>query len=105
MNVDPHSARFIDWAFEKLEDDAYYNEAVDEIKQRLDNFYSQSKDQLLTDLKAKMIKGAQEHGEPNYPVTTAQTEINNEYIDLLGWMLIERWIQKNESNSVSESNS
>lgn len=99
MEVDPHTARFLDWAFKNLDDDTYYDQAVEEIKARLDQFYAQSKDQLLTDLKAKMIRGSHEHGEPSHPLPVVQQEINNEYMDLLGWMLIERWIKNKNTDS------
>lgn len=90
--ITPQAAAFINWAVTEMEDPSHYAEAVAQLQQRVAQFYVQhDQSELVSRLHAKVIIGAQEHGEPFYAPQQLQTEIENEYVDLLGWMLIERW--------------
>jgi len=90
--ITPQAADFIDWAVREMEDPASYAEAIAQVQQRVVQFYAQyDQAELVKRLHAKVIIGAKEHGEPYYPAEQLKTEIENEYVDLLGWMLIERW--------------
>jgi hypothetical protein len=94
--IDTESAEFIDWAMTELDDHTHYETMLSEIKQRLDNFYAQPKEVIMPHLKAKMTRGAHEHGAPSHPTTYINEEIDNEYIDLLGWELVKKWNERKE---------
>jgi hypothetical protein len=91
--IDETSRQFIDWAFTNMEDEQFYQDLLKDAYQQFEDHYKQPKGQVLSDLKAKMIRGAQEHGAPILSVEKVDTELNGEYLDLVGWMLIKKWNQ------------
>lgn len=92
--ITPDAARFIDWAMEQLDDPETYNQLLKEIRDNFQRFYEQSPQTITEQLHAKLDRGALEHGEPYYPVEKIREELTNEYLDLLGWLLIEKWNQR-----------
>lgn len=92
--IDSESSQFIAWAMNELDDLNHYQTMLKEIKSRLDSFYAQPKSTIMPQLKAKMIRGAREHGAPTHPVQKINEEIDNEYIDLLGWELVKKWNER-----------
>ncbi len=89
--IDQESARFIDWAFDQLADQSTYQALVNEAKANIETYFAQDKAVILGPLRAKMIKGAKEHGAPNHPLSLVDQELVNEYLDLLGWLLVRKW--------------
>ena len=55
--------------------------------------------QLKKQLKEKILKGAKEHGSPVYSLSKIKQEFNDECIDLIGWLLVEKWNQKRGGKS------
>ncbi len=96
--VDAESAEFIEWAFKGLQDDRIYKETLDEALERANTYFHQSKDQFLSKLRAKMTIGAVEHGAPSHPLDRIQHELEGEYIDLIGWLLVEKWNKRKIEN-------
>ncbi len=89
--IDPESQAFIDWTMDSFTDDQVYQRFVTEAIDRAKLFYDQPKTVILTRLKAKMEKGAEEHGAPRLPPSVTRLELENEYLDLLGWLLVAKW--------------
>jgi hypothetical protein len=94
LPIDHESKDFIDWAFAKLDDEATYTAMITEAFERAERFYAQPKEIVLAQLKAKMLIGAIEHGAPTHTVAKVKEELNKEYADLLGWLLVEKWVEK-----------
>lgn len=89
--IDEESKRFMDWAFLKLSDPKEYAILADEALALAKAFYDQDQSVVLDSLRAKMERGAIEHGAPNHPDTKIDQELANEYLDLLGWLLVKKW--------------
>lgn len=89
--IDPESQQFIDWTFKNLDDETFYRSLVDEAFERARSYYDQPRAEILEHLKAKMKKGAEEHGAPQHTLERIATELSNEYLDLIGWLLVEKW--------------
>ncbi len=89
--IDPESKAFIDWTMDSFTDDQVYKRFVDEAIERARAFYNQPKATILARLKAKMETGAEEHGAPDLPASVTKHELENEYLDLLGWLLVAKW--------------
>lgn len=96
--IDDESQAFIDWSFKQMEDPVFYKSFVEEARTRFNAFYAQPQAAVLTQLKTKMWLGAVEHGAPQHTIKKVKSEIDKEYVDLLGWMLVERWVAKKEQN-------
>lgn len=94
QDIDQESQQFITWAFEQLEDDTIYRAMIDEAISQAKLFYDQPKEIVLPQLKQKMIIGAQEHGAPTHTPEAVTQELAKEYIDLLGWLLVGKWVTK-----------
>lgn len=92
--IDPESQRFIGWAFDRLEDPDFYQAVLAEATDRLAKCYKGSKDEVLSRLKVKMERGAREHGAPIHPPAMIRQELDNECLDLLGWLLVEKWNER-----------
>lgn len=99
MTIDPESQHFLDWVAELLDDNATYESLVNEAIERAHSYYQSPKAQIITELRAKMEKGAIEHGAPRHTLQALQRELTNEYLDLLGWLLLEKWNQKQQIES------
>ncbi len=86
--VDPLSEEFIAWSLEKLADEDYYIEYLRECVRKAANFYSRNPIEIKAKLEAKLTKGAHEHGAPKYQLSEVDAELENEYIDIIGWRLV-----------------
>jgi hypothetical protein len=89
--IDSESREFIDWAFKNLDDEQWYTDMLAEVRQRFADYYDQPKDEFLSRLKTKMEAGAAEHGAPNHTKDQTSRQIESEFIDILGWTLVEKW--------------
>lgn len=56
--------------------------------------FSESPHKLKQRLKEKIIKGSQEYGSPVYPLNRIRKEFLDECIDLIGWLLVEKFNQQ-----------
>lgn len=94
LPIDHESQEFISWAFEQLDNTDTYNTLVTEALGRATAYYEQPREVVLKELKAKMHIGAVEHGAPTHTVDEVRHELANEYRDLMGWLLVEKWNTK-----------
>lgn len=94
LPIDHESQAFLSWAFDQLNDQNIYDQLVAEALDRAREYYSQPRETVLAELKAKMHVGALEHGAPNHSHQKVLSELANEYRDLLGWLLVEKWVLK-----------
>ena len=89
--VSPEAHNFINWAIEKLSEDTLFNSVADIAKSRFDVFLQQNRLTLLRKLKAKLIRGAKEHGSPVIPIPEIHRQLEEEFIDLIGYPILELW--------------
>lgn len=89
--INPVSRQFIEWVTISLADQQFYQQMVAEALGQAHLFYEQPHAELTKRLKAKLIRGAQEHGSPDRDPEQIRHELENEYIDVLGWFLLEKW--------------
>jgi len=89
--VSPAAHEFINWAIEKLSDDTLFNSVADTAKTRFDVFLQQNRLTLLRKLKVKLIRGGKEHGSPVIPIPEIHRQLEEEFIDLIGYPILELW--------------
>ena len=85
------SKKFQKWVQVKLDDDAYYFSLVDEVIQEALVYLFSPKSKVIPEIIEKIAKGATEHGEPLYDAATLTEELHNEFKDLVGWKLVQKW--------------
>lgn len=97
--VDPLSEEFIAWSKAKLEDPDYYIEFMRELPRKAANYFSYPPKELKEKLEAKLRKGAKEHGEPIHEVEWLQEELQQEYLDMMGYTLLMEWNIERSKNT------
>lgn len=55
-------------------------------------------DELRDKLEAKMNKGFLEHGPLKKTIAEVNHELENEYLDLIGWTLTRRYLERENDN-------
>lgn len=88
--IDPESQKFMDEAFELLDnDDEYYAMIFAVVKEVREHFQNTPKEIIIERLKKKLTQGAIEHGSPDhYTIEQVEEEKKKEFDDLIGWTLI-----------------
>ena len=90
--IDPESKQFIKWTMQKLENEAFFEYLISKINAQMQAFYFDgSRKTLLKNLRVKMESGALEHGKPKASFEEIKSEIEAEYLDLIGWSMIHLW--------------
>lgn len=94
--IDAESKKFIKWTAHHLSDPDYFSLLSCLIDRQLSNFLNGDRKTLLTALMEKLNKGAQEHGNPTYSKEEAQQELQQEFLDLIGWNMVLLWNKRKE---------
>lgn len=89
--IDGESKKFIKWTREHLSDPDYFMLLSILIERQLSNFLNSDKEKLLTALMEKMKKGALEHGKPFHSQEEVHTELQQEFLDIIGWNMVLLW--------------
>lgn len=90
--IDFESEQFIDWSMQKLKDEAFFNYLTQKVSNQMQSFYLDgSRKKLLKKLREKMEAGAVEHGEPKTDFEEVKKELEEEYLDLIGWSMLLLW--------------
>lgn len=89
--IDTESKQFIKWSREHLTDPDYFSLLSCLIDRQLWNFLNGDKQKLLSALTEKMKKGALEHGKPSHSQDEAQIELQQEFLDIIGWNMVLLW--------------
>jgi hypothetical protein len=93
---------FLDFALENLSDDDYRQELGLRAMDRIANYLSLPKEEIVERMRKKLIKGSAEHGSPILPQKTIEQEIFYELDDFIfGWPLVEDynvWVKELLSN-------
>lgn len=100
--LDTTSEPFRDWALEEISKPARFEALLDEIYDNMDEFYLKPLHTIKDQLREKMRLGALEHGHPQTDPDKIQAELNMEYLDLLGWMLMKKYAQRVLSNTLDK---
>lgn len=87
--VDPVSVEFIAWAMEQTEDEEWFREFRLDCIRKLKNFLSRDPQELRALLRNKLERGSADHGSPLKKRWDIEKELADEYIDILGWPLVE----------------
>lgn len=88
MTIDPVAVEFIAWAMDKIEDEVWFQEFRQECIERLTHFLSRDPSELRTILRNKLERGSRDHGSPLRKQWDIEQELQDEYIDILGWPLV-----------------
>lgn len=96
--IDPESRRFMDWLRKRYRNDEAFITDVSEAIWTLDDFFNRPKDEIITKLFAKLEKGAEEHGPPRYTPSQIKKNLEEEYLDVLGWYAVGLWQEKRQKN-------
>lgn len=89
--IDGESKHFIKWAREHLSDSDYFLLLSCLIEKQLSMFLNGDKEKLLTALTEKMNKGALEHGKPSHSQKEIHKELQQEFMDIIGWNMVLLW--------------
>ncbi len=92
--IDAESKNFIKWTIQHLNDPDYFMLLSCLIDRQLSNFLNGDKEKLLAELTEKMKKGALEHGSPTHSQEEAQNELQQEFLDIIGWNMVLLWDKK-----------
>ena len=93
QSLNEESRKFIAWTREQLANPDNYERLITQIISGVIAYYAQPKELILSKLEEKLVKGGIEHGEPNYSLDFIIKELENEYIDLIGWEMVAYWNQ------------
>lgn len=99
--IDGESKKFIKWTREHLNDPDYFLLLSILIERQLSNFLNGDKENLLTTLTEKMKKGALEHGKPSHSQEEVHKELQQEFLDIIGWNMVLLWNKKGRKNANS----
>jgi len=89
--IDSESKKFIKWTREHLSDPDYFLLLSCLIERQLSNFLNGDKEKLLAALTEKMNKGALEHGKPSHSQEEVHEELQQEFLDIIGWNMVLLW--------------
>lgn len=89
--IDAESKKFIEWTRKHLSDPDYFLLLSCLIERQLSNFLNGDKEKLLTALTEKMEKGVLEHGKPSHSQAEVHEELQQEFLDLIGWNMVRLW--------------
>jgi hypothetical protein len=85
--------QFIDWAINEFLKNPY--QLLDEAQQAQSDFYNRNVHDLANRLKEKLERGKREHGDtPTYTPEQLNNEMEEELLDILGYLLVDRWLNK-----------
>ena len=90
-SIDAESKKFIKWTREHLSDPDYFSLLSCLIERQLSNFLNSDKDKLLSSLMEKMTQGALEHGKPSHSEEAVNKELQQEFLDIIGWNMVMLW--------------
>jgi hypothetical protein len=83
------------WARSKIQSKEAYRKIAAEIITELATYLlTNQKDQISGKLKKKMNQGFLEHGPLSKTVEEIDEEIEKEYLDLIGWKLLKKYVQE-----------
>lgn len=94
--MDKDSQAFITWAMQYLDDPEQYKAFLKDRIEKFRNYIAQNPATLKRQLEKKFIKGGIEHGSPlKYTQAEIEKETELEYLDMLGWPLVGKFIEEN----------
>ena len=85
------SKHFQVWAVKQLNKPGYIENLEIESVRHMQIFFKIPKEKLIKRVKAKLEKGAKEHGSPIYSRKELLLEKYNEFLDILGWEMVLRY--------------
>lgn len=94
--IDAESKRFIKWTEKHLSDPDYFSLLSCLIDRQLSNFLHGDRKKLLAALMEKLEKRAREHGKPSYTKEHVLGELQQEFLDLIGWNMVLLWNKRKE---------
>ncbi len=93
--IDPESKAFLTWVRTKLKDRDFFDQLIVEIFTDLQFVYGHpDREQIIATLTKKMIRGSKEHGPPKKNKKIITREIIYEALDLIGWKMMEKYLDK-----------
>lgn len=98
MNKPEQIPPIVSWIMLKLEDPEYYKHLLQELPRKLANFYSYPPHQLKQKLFLKLLKGCREHGTPELTQEQIDSELQDEYLDLIGWSMVGNYWDEQRRN-------
>lgn len=103
MKINAESKRFIKWVDERLSDESQFEEDIAEAIYLADDFYNQPLPYIKKRLLAKLEIGSAEHGRPIYPLDEIQGEMENEFLDLVGWLMVRYYSKLHDQKTKKKS--
>lgn len=100
-NIDDESKEFIKWATTNLNDPDFFTLISCLIQAQITVFLGKDRKTIIKNLKKKLIIGAKEHGAPTKPIPTITKELNQEFLDLIGWNMVRLWNLRKEKSANS----
>lgn len=91
QKIDPESEKFMEFTKTIVYDNDKLREIITYAIFRAQAVLSVNPMILRKKLKAKLIKGAHEHGAPIYTRAELEREFEAECLDLIGWTLVQRY--------------
>lgn len=84
--IHPKSQLLLDRVSERLDDEEFMALMLDRLVEEVRAFFMNTPLHALKALLlSKMVKGAQEHGEPNYSPREIKSQKQEEMLDIIGW--------------------
>lgn len=96
--IDEESKYFIKWTLDMLSNPRFFIALSGIIEKQLFSFLQGNHSTLIKKLKRKLRKGALEHGAPSYSLRKAKKELEQEFLDLIGWNMILLWNKRKEKS-------
>ncbi len=87
--VDPKSRKFINWTFQETDQELI--NLINHVTEQARVWLTDHMPEFREKLRAKMIKGALEHGQPLQDVSKIDKQLEDEYIDLIGWTQVKKY--------------
>jgi len=84
----PPEPPIVAWIMQRLEDPDFYRDLLKELPRKAANFYSYPPSLIKERLHAKLLKGTKEHGDHHRTAEQIRKELEDEYLDLIGWSLV-----------------
>lgn len=100
-SIDDESKEFILWATTNLNDPEFFTLISCLIQAQVTAFLGKDRNQIISKLKKKLTLGAKEHGSPTKPIPTITKELNQEFLDLIGWNMVRLWNLRKGKNANS----
>lgn len=87
--LDEESIKFVNWAIPRFYQ--LYNVYVQKGLNEAFHFFNNNKKHIMARFKDKLVKGSLEHGPPIYSEEITTHELQQEFLDIIGWTLVREY--------------